>query len=245
MSESFNELPFNNKPNNQRFNNNNKSTYASFFQSFMASGFVRFILVLIISYMLVSIFGSFALSNHKSLRDHYSTFVMLLLLGAAVYHLGNLQNLFVSNYIYPLILFTPIFVTALSSFFYFTKDGDALNLFTLFMLSIIISVTLYTIYHITSISNEKISHYIIAFVTILWFLLGLSFGQFKMNNYILFALVALHARDSSQQALGLGGIYLGLMVRSLAVSKSLSVFKDSNPPNNTCEDMSNKTQNLL
>ena len=74
-------------------------------------------------------------------------------------------------------------------------------------------------------------HYIIVFITILWTLLGFSLGNIKMNNYVLFALLVLHARSMSQYSIGLGGVSLGMLIHNLAKSKSLSVFKDESQSN--------------
>lgn len=204
----------------------------SFFKTTFMSNFGLFIISVVFSYLMMSIFSSF-FGQNKSLKMHYATFAMLLFVCTTIYKIGNMQSLTSSGYFHLLVILTPILYSILTSFIHFDKSGSIKNLIALFLLSFAISGMFYLIYQITSTSNQKNVHYIIGFITVLWFIVGLSIGDFKINNYILLALIALHARYSSMHSIILGGVSVGLVIQNLASSKKLSLFKDK-PVSKTC-----------
>lgn len=193
-----------------------------FFQSSVMSTFGLFLVAVAVSYMILSLF----FVHDKSLRNHYTTFVMLLFLSAAIFKLGNTQALTSSRYFYALLFLAPIVYSVITSFVSFEENGSPGNLVALFLTATTVSATLYLIYQIMTNATNKNVHYILGFVTILWFLLGLSFGDYKMNNYVLYSLIALHARDMSTYSGVLGGVSIGMVVHSLASSKSLGLFQE-------------------
>lgn len=208
----------------------NASNMGSAFTPFQSSIGI-YLAVIVFSYLILFGYSQFFHSNPKSLKQHYNSFAFLILAVTALYKLGNLQNIASSQYFLLLLVAVPLFYEILTSFVSLDGSGNATNLVALLLVAISISVVSFSIYNIINTSNEKNVHYIIVFITILWTLLGFSLGNIKMNNYVLFALLVLHARSMSQYSIGLGGVSLGMLIHNLAKSKSLSVFKDESQSN--------------
>lgn len=211
-------------------NTSNATNMGAAFSPFQSSVTI-YLAVIVFSYLIMFGYSQFFDSNPKSLKQHYNSFAFLILTVTALYKLGNLQNIASSQYFLLLLVAVPLFYEILTSFVSFDGTGNATNLIALLLLAISISLVSFSIYNIINTSNEKNVHYIIVFITILWTLLGFSLGNVKMNNYVLFALLALHARSMSQYSIGLGGISLGMLIHNLAKSKSLNVFKDESTSN--------------
>ena len=230
------------------FNNSNQTNFAN--TSNMGSTFSPFqssiglyLVVIMFSYLILFGYSQVFDTNAKSLKQHYNTFAMLILSVTALYKLGNFQNVASSPYFLLSLVAVPLFYEILTSFVSFDGTGNVSNLLALFLLAISISVVSFSIYNVVNVSNEKNVHYIIIFMTILWTLLGFSVGNIKLNNYILFALLSLHARRTSPYSIGLGGVAIGMLIHTISKSKSLSVFKDET--NSNCKSTVTTTTTIV